>query len=137
MHTLLIVEDNLNDRKMLEIMLEPEYRLLFAESLQEAVTVLGSELPSAIVLDLNLPDSRGTSTLKNLMPYVRSAPVVVWSGADDVGEAVRLGASDFVLKNGTLDGLRQAVSRAIVRSKYTAVKLDIKTMQDMLDRERP
>jgi DNA-binding response OmpR family regulator len=60
----------------------------------------------AVVVDLNLPDSRGLTTFTRLAPLCRQIPVLVLARADEVGlaaRAVALGACDYLVK-GTQDG---------------------------------
>ena len=72
-----------------------------------------------ILLDLNLPDSRGLETLTTIIKMSPKMPIVVLSGlADDATtiEAVKLGAQDYLVK-GEVSGsmlvrvLRYAIER--------------------------
>jgi DNA-binding response OmpR family regulator len=47
--------------------------------LSDALTALSSETPSLVLLDLNLPDSRGAETFRKVMEKAPSVPVVVLS----------------------------------------------------------
>jgi diguanylate cyclase (GGDEF)-like protein/PAS domain S-box-containing protein len=62
----------------------------------------------AVVLDLNLPDSRGVETFDKLFQAAPGVPVLILSDADTEGEArqaVRHGAQDHLLKE-QADGYR-------------------------------
>lgn len=58
--TILIVEDNLVNRKLLLTILRPfAYRLLTAVDGEEAVAIASQELPDLILMDLQLPKMNG------------------------------------------------------------------------------
>ncbi len=78
-----------------------------------------------ILLDLNLPDSRGLDTLTTTIKRFPKIPVVVLSGlADDITtiEAVRRGAQDYLVK-GEISGplVMRVVQYAIERKQVEAV----------------
>jgi two-component system, cell cycle sensor histidine kinase and response regulator CckA len=90
--------------------------------------------PDAVILDLNLPDSNGLATLRAVLAAAPEMPVVVLTGVDDVdvaGQALQLGAQDWLLK-GQLDPelVQRAVRYAVERKHLTerlvqAQKLEI------------
>ena len=60
----------------------------------------------AVLLDLNLPDSDWSDTLRQIQQRVDDAPVIVLTGLDnaDIGvQAIRAGAQDYWIK-GEYDG---------------------------------
>jgi CheY-like chemotaxis protein len=58
--TILIVEDNPVNRKLLLTILRPHgYRLITAEDGEEAVQVASQEIPDLILMDLQLPKMNG------------------------------------------------------------------------------
>src|SRR5690606_41899100 len=76
--------------------------LRVTRTLSEAVDVLGqSQKIDALFLDLNLPDSEGIDTLKQLLPHAGSRPVIIISAEGDqtvVRNALRSGAQDYLVK---------------------------------------
>ena len=55
--TILVIDDEAQIRKLLEIALEAnEYRVLFATNGKEGLTMAASHQPDLILLDLGLPD---------------------------------------------------------------------------------
>jgi len=70
-------------------------------------------LPSAILLDLNLPDGSGLGVLDSLKrnPGTRHIPVHVISGADYKREALELGAVGYALKPAKREELIEALRR--------------------------
>jgi two-component system, cell cycle sensor histidine kinase and response regulator CckA len=93
--------------------------LSIAERLDHAIGHATDDDLDAILLDLNLPDSRGLQTLQRLLNVAPRVPVVVLTGTADAGlarEALALGAQDWLTK-GPIDAevvqrsLRYAVER--------------------------
>src|SRR5580704_5503960 len=105
-HTVLVVDDEKNIRRTLQLVLEGEgYRVLGAETAAEALAVLASpETPVDIaILDVKLPDMSGLEALAKIRSdeATKDLPIVVISGHATVHDAVmaiKLGASDFFEK---------------------------------------
>ncbi len=103
--SILIVEDNEIDHKVLEAMLSEAppliSRLKTVSSLASAIKSLSSDQFDVVVLDLNLPDSRGQDTLKQLNKMYPDVAIVVNTGAyeDELGvKTLGFGAQDFLVK---------------------------------------
>ena len=82
---------------------------------------LGEEVFDAMLLDLNLPDSRGLDTLVRAQAQAPAVPIVVLTGLADEAmgiEAVKRGAQDYLAK-GQVDGnlLVRALRHAIERRR--------------------
>jgi DNA-binding NtrC family response regulator len=57
--------------------------------LSDGLDSLARETPSVVLHDLNLPDSRGAETFRRVLEHSPSVPVVVLSGQDDEGLAIK------------------------------------------------
>lgn len=118
----LLVEDNPADAELTRERLNevPGYSFDFVHSfgLQEALAVLAQRSFDAAILDLDLPDSNGLSTLEQLRAMYPRLPIIVLSGADE--RAVR----DRVLSLGALDYLakHESASRLMARSILYAIQ---------------
>jgi two-component system KDP operon response regulator KdpE len=99
--TVLVVDDELQIRRLLRVCLEGNgYKVLDAESGQEALTELAARKPDIVILDLGLPDMDGVTVLKRLREW-SAVPVVVLSvrdREDDKIAALDHGADDYVTK---------------------------------------
>lgn len=109
MHILLI-EDNPGDAFLIKFYLEEsifkDAQLIHAEFLKTGLDLLARNEINVILLDLNLPDSNGTETLKAVLEQAKNAIVIVLTGLDDEDlglETVKMGAQDFLVK-GQFDG---------------------------------
>jgi serine phosphatase RsbU (regulator of sigma subunit) len=95
--------------------------VLEAEEGQAALEVFKNEKPDAVVTDLQLPGLSGLEVLKTLTKESPNTPVVVISepgGLDDVIQALRIGAWDYLTKPiAKLPVLEHAVCRALERSR--------------------
>jgi PAS domain S-box-containing protein len=103
--TVLYVEDNLSNVKLLERLVErrPEVVLMVAMQGQIALDLAGEHVPDLILLDLHLPDMSGEDVLRALRaePRTAEAPIVVLSAdatAGGPGRLRALGATDYLTK---------------------------------------
>src|SRR6204780_3826124 len=104
--TVLVVDDEKNIRRTLQLVLEGEgYHVLGAETAEQALAGLASpETPVDLaILDVKLPDMSGLDALAKIRgdEAIRDLPIIVISGHATVHDAVmaiKLGASDFFEK---------------------------------------
>jgi two-component system, sensor histidine kinase and response regulator len=125
----LLIEDDPDDillvkESLAEVSLG-KVKLEYTGRLSRGLIELSSHPYDVVLLDLNLPDSRGLETLKTVIKSYPKVPVVVLSGlADDVTtiEAVRRGAQDYLVK-GEISGpmLVRVLRYAIERKQAEAV----------------
>ena len=92
-----------------------------ARTLGDAITLLGSIKVDVILLDLNLPDSRGLETFAKIQRIAPGLPVIILSGLADEAlavESVRAGAQDYVVKGSmSVPVLVRAVRYALERTQ--------------------
>lgn len=140
----LVVEDNLIDRRILESMLleasDSTSLLKSSDSLAGALQLMSQYTFDIVILDLNLPDSYGEETLLKLNRQYPSVAVVINTGAyeDEVGlETLSFGAQDFLVKgkyNAYIlnKALHYAVERKRVESELVNAYRKVKEAQDQL-----
>jgi two-component system, OmpR family, KDP operon response regulator KdpE len=99
--TVLVVEDEAPMRRFLSGALQIEgFRVLEASTLATAKLLATVHVPSAILLDLGLPDGDGLDLLANVREW-SAAPVIVISARDredDKVHALDAGADDYLTK---------------------------------------
>ncbi len=111
----LIVDDHALFRRGLEMVLaaEPDIELVGeASDGQEAVLRAGESLPDVILMDIRMPRSSGIEACRALKELVPSAKIVMLTISDeeeDLFEAIRAGASGYLLKDIPLDEVADTV----------------------------
>lgn len=119
-HTILIGEDEPVQRKILSALLTRKlgYKIIAAENGREVIRhVEASNIGdiSVVVLDLDMPEMDGFDTLQHLRRHRPDLPVLILTGRDDTGAAVRAikaGASDFIVKPADPEQLDVALKNA-------------------------
>jgi CheY-like chemotaxis protein len=115
---ILVVEDDEAFAHVIyELAHEHGFRCLIATTAQEALMVAAKYLPSAVVLDIGLPDQSGLSVLDRLKhdSRTRHIPVHVVSGHDYSQTALALGAIGCMLKPVKREELGQALTQLEAR----------------------
>ena len=138
----LLIEDDPDDILLLKESLADigmgKIKLDYADRLSRGLIQLGGQSYDVLLLDLNLPDSRGLDTLNTTVKRFPKLPVVVLSGlADDAItiEAVRRGAQDYLVK-GEISGplvmrvVRYAIERKQVEAVLRASEARYRTLVD-------
>jgi DNA-binding NtrC family response regulator len=111
------VEDDPTYRKFLEyiLSLNPDFDVQFFNSGNDCIKHLHLK-PSIIALDYTLPDMSGEEVLKKVLNFNPSIQVIIVSGQEKIGTAVKLlklGAYDYIIKNeDTKDLLLNAINNA-------------------------
>lgn len=118
----LLIEDNPGDADLVRLRLiesDPPVTVNCVRRLSEALKSLATNTPSLVLLDLNLPDSRGAETFRRILEKAPNVPVVILSGQDDetmAMKAVHNGVQDYLIKSEiTSKQLERAVRYAIER----------------------
>lgn len=107
-------------------------------SLEEAMRHLAHGNYEAVLLDLNLPDSRGLDTFLRIHDVVPDVPILVLTALADEGVALRAmenGAQDYLFK-GAFEGdlLIRAINYAQVRQQIRVdLERELKEMRNQLE----
>jgi DNA-binding response OmpR family regulator len=116
----LVVDDEPQIVRGLKIILRSAgYAVDCAASKDEALAALAARPPDAIVLDLVLPDGRGTEVCQEVRRWSR-LPILVLSAVGDEAEKVRAldaGADDYVTKPFSLEEVMARVRSTLRRSR--------------------
>lgn len=115
--TLLVVDDEANIRRVLEISLgDVGYRVLTAGTLAEASERLASERVDLLLTDLQLPDGSGLDLLAEVKANRAELPVILitaFGTVESAVQAIRAGAFDYVMKPFRFDEIEALVDRAL------------------------
>ena len=106
-YTILIIEDEKNISDFMSKALKSNgYRVITAVSGNSGLSLVSSQCPDIILLDLGLPDLDGNNVITSVRQWT-SSPIIVISartGEKDKVTALDLGADDYITKPfGTLE----------------------------------
>jgi DNA-binding NtrC family response regulator len=116
MQTILIVDDDSELRSSLATALADEYAVHAVSSGSAAVRFLEETAVDMILLDMLMAEGDGFTVLSHtagLDPRPRVVILTVVDQVDKAVKAMRLGASDYVVKPCHLDRLRNVLRRAL------------------------
>ncbi len=115
-NTILIVDDEPQIQKMLNIMLDAEnFKIVESTSGKQAVRMCVSTKPDLILLDLGLPDMDGKDVITAVREWSH-VPIIVLSvrsADDEVTAALNMGANDYVTKPFNVDILLARINAAL------------------------
>src|SRR5437763_1091317 len=98
---ILLIEDELPIRRFLRSSLAAEaYRLVEAQTGQQATRLAAQQPPDLVILDLGLPDMDGQDVLRQLREWLE-APIIILSARDQEKQKVTAldnGADDYLTK---------------------------------------
>lgn len=125
--TILLVDDDASQRKVIEFWLREEgYSTLTAGDGKTALPILEERSPDLVVADIRMPSMDGLELLSRIRAINQDTPVILMTAFGTVNNAVdamKLGATDYLLKPLNPDELKIIVRRALER-------------QDLLDENR-
>lgn len=117
MPTILIVEDEAKMRRLLELNLgEDGFRTLSAGDAETGLKFLREESVDLVVTDLKLPGMGGLEFLQSVKQTNPAMPVVVmtaYGSVETAVDAMKRGASDYVLKPFSLAEMRMVVRKEL------------------------
>ena len=92
--------------------------------LSEGIAQLGKKVFDLVLLEPNLPDSKGLSTFNRIRRYISNAPIVLLTSNDDIKlalQTVKAGAQDYlIIKDINSNILIRALLYAIERQDHRA-----------------
>ncbi len=119
--TILVVDDEAKMRRLLEIMLtQMDYDVLQASDGVEAVAVLTHQAVDLVITDLRMPNLDGIGLLRQLREHHNEMPVIVvtaYGTVESAVDAMKYGASDYIVRPFELEAVQAAVQRALRLSK--------------------
>jgi two-component system response regulator AtoC len=116
-HTVLVVEDEANMRRVLRALLRRDgHRVLEARDGAEALEMLDDERVDVLLSDLRMPRMNGLELLEETRKRDRRVPLILLTAYGTVGsavEALKHGAFDYLTKPFDPEEVRQAVAKAV------------------------
>ena len=125
---ILYLEDDLSFAKSIIRMLKRSkgstFKIHHVRQFSEGVEQLGKKVFDLVLLEPNLPDSKGLSTFNRIRRYISNAPIVLLTSHDDIKlalQTVKAGAQDYLIKKDINSNiLVRALLYAIERQDHRA-----------------
>ncbi|OCK52480.1 DNA-binding response regulator [Chryseobacterium sp. CBo1] len=128
-HEILVVDDEAQIRKLLQITLESnDYKVRLATTGKEAQISAAHHPPELIILDLGLPDKSGHIVLKELREWYNKSIIIlsVIDNEEDIVSALDNGATDYLTKPFRTAELLARIRAAIRRNSTENDESNIK-----------
>ncbi|MBC8044846.1 MAG: sigma-54-dependent Fis family transcriptional regulator [Rhizobacter sp.] len=117
MNTILVIDDERVITDFIkEALAEESYTVEAANSGMEGLAAARRLLPDLVILDYMMPDLDGLSVLRELRKIDESVQVMMVTAFNSVPaalEAIKLGATDYIIKPFNIDELKVAVAKAL------------------------
>jgi CheY-like chemotaxis protein len=103
MKTIAVVEDNPDNRLLVQVMLEPDYRIEEYETGPAALAGIQAKIPDLVLLDVSLPEMDGTEVLRRIRAdsTLKNLPVIALTANAMTGDREKYlaaGFDDYVAK---------------------------------------
>ncbi len=101
--SILVVDDDEVVRETLEMLLDSEYKLYFAENGLDGLALALQKQPDVLLLDIMMPGVNGFETCRQIRssPLIAEMPIIMITALEDRDsrlEGLRSGADDFISK---------------------------------------
>ena len=131
----LLIDDDRNLREVVAFMLsEAGHQVTPAGSAEEGLALFATRAPDLVITDMRMPGKDGMHVLEHVAPS--GVPVIMLTAHGTVSQAVeamRLGASSYLLKPFEKDELVVNVGKALAES---ALRRDNAQLRDLLQRRQ-
>ncbi|PIV19697.1 MAG: hypothetical protein COZ69_13120 [Deltaproteobacteria bacterium CG_4_8_14_3_um_filter_45_9] len=117
--TLLIAEDEEKMRRILEVNLQDQYRLLLAKDGEEALRIFKENEVNLLLTDMKMPEKDGLSLLhdvKRLRPEVPVILITAYGTIESAVNAMKEGATDYLLKPIKMEEVELVIQRALFQA---------------------
>jgi len=132
-HRILIIEDEDKLRRVLELQLRScGYEVELASNAEQGLKMASSV--DLVLTDLRLPGMDGVTLLESLRQQNMTLPVIVMTAygtVENAVQAIKSGASDFLLKPFSLDHLMTVVEKAL---EFSSLKNENRELRHALGR---
>jgi sigma-B regulation protein RsbU (phosphoserine phosphatase) len=137
-HThVLLIEDNPGDADLVRLRLvegDAAVSVSCVNRLEDGLASMTKQPPSVVLLDLNLPDSRGADTFRKVLEKAPGVPVVILSGQDDevlAMKALHQGVQDYLVKGDITSHHLERVMRYAIERQALIRSLEMSRKQQL------
>jgi len=132
----LALDDEPNMRRLLEISLrQAGYQPVLAQNGREALDILRQGGADLVVSDLHMPVMDGLKLLEIMRNEAIETPVIIVTAQGEIASAIaamKLGASDYILRPFDLETLEIAITKAL---SITRLKIENQFLRDEANRD--
>jgi len=131
--TILIADDDLGIREVLQVILQPLYDVHTTANGEEALRIIQSQKIDVVTLDLKMLGLSGIQVLQEIKKIKEDIEVIIITGygtLPNAQEAIRYGAVDFISKPFKIADIRAVVDKAFERRNYN---LKIKALMQKIE----
>ena len=136
MPTLLVIDDDASDRRLIESTFadHPVLDIVAAESAEDGVRIVQRQSPDVVLLDVHLWPTGGMEVFRRIRDMDAKLPTVFVTekaDSDTAIEAMSLGAYDFIAKPIDLERLRDVVDSAVRARRIMLTPVEIQLDSDV------
>src|SRR5437016_8980930 len=120
MGAVLIVDDDVVIRDVLCELFSPEHTCHTAKSAEEALTLLQAGHYDVAIVDISLPGMSGLELLGHIRLRWPETQVIIITGIgshEHMGDLIKMGATDYLVKPFQIQDVEGKVARAILREE--------------------
>jgi DNA-binding NtrC family response regulator len=113
---ILIVEDEVKMRRILEVNLKDKYNVLLANNGDDALNIIKGNDVNLILTDMKMPGKDGISLLHDVKEFSPDIPVILitaYGTIESAVQAIKEGAYDYILKPLKMDEIEVVVEKAL------------------------
>lgn len=117
----LVVEDNVETQRLLDVYLKQVYRVAQAMNATEAFTQIEAEIPAVILMDVNLPGKDGLTITREIRggdrcPQVPIVALTAFAMTGDRQRCLDAGCNDYLSKPATKREVLEVIDRVMKAS---------------------
>lgn len=115
----LVIEDEGSFRRLLNQILQDEYDVVEAPTVEDGLRSFATRKPDTVLLDIRMPGLDGLHALKSIRSRDPHVSVILMTGCPEVDalrDAIQLGATSFLEKPIAPEVIRQAVKHGVERT---------------------
>jgi DNA-binding response OmpR family regulator len=118
MTTILLVEDDKNQRLLYEMELRQEgYEVVTASNGKEALEIIKEKLPDIIIMDINMPKMDGIDTMGRILSKNKEIPVIINTAYSNYKDNYMAWAADaYIVKSSDLSELKNKIKELLANN---------------------
>lgn len=139
---IILADDHAMMREGLRAILETElgYSVIAqAGNGRDTVALVKEHRPDLVIMDISMPDMNGIEATRQVMQEMPRTKVIALSMHTDkrfVGEMLQAGAAGYILKQGAMDELQQAIQTVLAGKAYISPEVAGTVVQDYVAMRR-